>query len=372
MSITYDNLAAGKTVTVIGAGNIGSQLLGHLARMPEVRRITCVDPDQYGPDNLSTQDIGNADIGVAKAPAAARRLRRIRENLEITAIVDRVENVPWGRLRADAFCGCVDSKAARASINLVARRLGTPYVDAGIRADGLLARVDVYGPGPGGACLECGWGKRDYESLGTAWSCTGEPREAPRSGAGSALGGLAAAMQALECRKLLEGGAPDCLFDRQVVIEAVRHHLFVNVLRQSPVCRFDHRKVQIHAARAETLADLQAQGTTLLGQPAEALAVERKSWVTQVACRSCGEQAPVLRLQGRLDRQQARCPRCREQRQAVGFGMMPRLNFAFLPPERLAEPLSCIGLADGDVVSVRGADREVAVEVNGPHRGQGG
>ena len=365
MSKVADNLPAGTTVAVIGLGNIGSQLLGHVARLRQVRRIICVDPDAYAPANMATQEICIGDVGIAKASAAARRLHGIRKDLEATAIVDRVENVPWGQVRADVICGCVDSKGARAGINLIARRLGMPYVDAGIRADGLMARVDVYGSGPDGPCLECAWGQKDYESLGRAYSCAGEIREAPSTGATSALGGLAAAMQAMECRKILEGVELPSSSARQVVIEAVCHQLMVNALRRNPTCRFDHGERQICGMRGTTLAEVAAEGEKMIGEAPAAIAVESKSWVTRLACRGCSEQVATLRLQGRIGRRLIRCPRCGDQRQAVGFNMLPRLELCSVPRGLMNQPLARLGLRVGDVVQLRGAQREQCIELIG-------
>ncbi len=358
------NIAEGKSVTVIGAGNIGSQLLGHLARMPAIGRIVVADPDFFTSGNLVAQEMSRSDVGAAKAISASRRMRRIRPELEVTPIVDRVENVPWGRLRSDVICGCVDSKAARAAINLIARRLGTTYVDAGIREDGLLARVDVYSAGADDPCLECGFGQKDYEAMGQTYSCTGEVREAPSTGASSALGGLAAAVQAMECAKLLDTGSPAGQAGRQVVIEAARHHLFVNLLRRNPQCRFDHRVCPIRKATAATLGELSVAGATIRRGVPAAISVETKSWVTRLACRECGEQAPALVLQGRMSPRLVRC-RCGGQRDAVGFHMLPRLELSTSRPRLLRTPPGRVGLRAGDVVRLSGADFEECIELMG-------
>jgi molybdopterin/thiamine biosynthesis adenylyltransferase len=363
MSGKRDNMKDGKTIAVIGQGNIGSQLLGHIGRMPMIRRVICVDPDVYTPGNLESQSITATDVGLAKAQAAARRLRDIRPGLEVTAIVDRVENVPWGALRADVICGCVDSKATRASINRIARRLGQAYVDAGIRADGLMARVDVYAPSPEGACIECAWGEKDYESLGQSHSCAGEIREAPSSKPGSALGGLAASIQAIECGKLLESGGQRSPASRQIVIEAVCGHLYVNIPRRNPACRFDHREWPIRQAAATTLGELAAAGAAMIEETPAALAVEARSWVTRLACRGCGQQSPVLRLDGRISRRLRQCRLCGAERQPVGFHMLPRLDLATARPAWLKQPLTRLGLRAGDVVRLSGAHREQCVEL---------
>jgi adenylyltransferase/sulfurtransferase len=352
MSATLQPIKGKRSVAMIGAGNIGSQLLGHLARMPIFGRIICVDPDTYSAGNRTAQEIDDSDINVSKATAMARRVRNIQPGIEVIPIVDRVENVPWGQLRADLICGCVDSKASRAAINLIARRLGIIYIDAGIRADGLLARVDVYGPEETDACIECGFGRADYEAMGRIYSCTGEFREAPSTGASSALGGLAAALQAIECAKVLENNPAHPCFGRQIVIESESHHLLVNKLRRNPQCRCDHTRRRIERVTASNLDDLAAAGASQWGGASSAAYVESKSWVTRLVCRGCGEGASTLALQGRISGRLSKCPRCGDQRQAVGFGMLPRLEIAALTPRQRTMSLARVGLRAGDVVSL--------------------
>ena len=70
-----------KTVAVIGLGNIGSCLIGLVARMPAVGRIVLIDDDFYEPANVAQQDIAISDVGMTKVEAqrvasgpSARRL----------------------------------------------------------------------------------------------------------------------------------------------------------------------------------------------------------------------------------------------------------------------------------------------------------
>src|SRR5205823_9529388 len=65
------------SVTVVGAGDIGTHLLPHLARMWGVRRVTVIDRDRYEEKNLTSQNITRRDVGKRKAMVQASRLRRI-------------------------------------------------------------------------------------------------------------------------------------------------------------------------------------------------------------------------------------------------------------------------------------------------------
>ena len=95
MSETRKHAAARICAAVIGVGNIGSQLVTHLARLPAIRRLVIVDPDSVSVENTS-QEYSTRDIGQKKAIASARRARRIRRHdpLQIQAIVARVETSP--------------------------------------------------------------------------------------------------------------------------------------------------------------------------------------------------------------------------------------------------------------------------------------
>src|SRR5712692_3472179 len=117
-------------IMIIGCGNIGAALCDLLARQPEVRRLTLVDSDIYTAENLRTQSITQSDFGLTKVRAQARRLKRVRPDLPVTAHFDRVENLPLGWLQSDVICTCLDSRISRMYVNEAAWRLGVPWIDA--------------------------------------------------------------------------------------------------------------------------------------------------------------------------------------------------------------------------------------------------
>lgn len=345
------NNNTGRKVTVVGLGNIGSRLCDYLARLEEVTEITCIDPDVYTRANIVGQNITPADVGRAKASVVAERLRRLRADLKMHVLADAIENIPWGRLRhSDVILGCLDSKAARMEANRIARRLGKPYIDAGVRADGQFARVDVYEPDPESACIECGWGPKDYEAIGRTHSCAGERNSPPATGASAALGALAASIQAIQCRKRLAGGPSTAVAGRQIMMECEQFHLYQNQIPRKAACRCDHSVKPIRTLAAPTVAALIAAGKTCLGEDARAVAVEGKSWVTELRCK-CGDAITTLRLQGRVDADARTCGRCGGQRVAVGFGLRPRLELAALSA---SSGLAALGLQEGDVVTLLG------------------
>jgi molybdopterin/thiamine biosynthesis adenylyltransferase len=344
-----------KTVILVGAGgNIGSHLAPHLARMPEVGRVTLIDRDFYEEKNLGSQDIARRDVGKSKAKVQALRLRQINPSLEVRFIADAVERVEMGALGGDVILTCLDSRLSRQSVNQLAWRLGVPLLDAGVQADGLLARVNLYVPGPDSACLECAWDDGDYALLEQSYPCE-EPRVAPTN-APSSLGAMAAALQAVECRKALAG---DVSFsNHQVLIDSAHRRYFVTRFARNPRCRFNHRTWSIEKLslrlRQATLGDL----FELADSDRAYLRLESKPFATRLTCR-CGRAKRLLHLYCSLAEQ--RC-RCGQRMMVAGFDLAERLEARDLKPGDLRRSLRRLGLRAGDVISL-GGDGEKHYEI---------
>ncbi len=90
-------------------------------------------------------------MGKAKAQVQTRRLRQINRGLRTRAFGQPLEDLPLGALRCDVILAAVDSRRTRMAINQAAWRLGVPWINAGMDADGLLARVQVFMPATRGA-----------------------------------------------------------------------------------------------------------------------------------------------------------------------------------------------------------------------------
>ncbi len=334
-----------KSVTVIGAGgNIGSHLVAHLGRMPGLGKVTLVDKEKYESANLRTQDILPRDVGHLKALAQARRLRRINPCLEVDPIVASVEAVPLSRLRADVLLACLDSRRSRLFVNEAAWRLGLPWIDAGVRREGLLARVNVYVPGQDRPCLLCPWSETDFASLEQSYPCAGEERASEATNAPSSLGALAAALQALECMKLLEGETESQAVGRQVTIDARWHKHYVTSIRRNPGCRFDHKTWNILNLKRRP-RDITVGEAVQLGGSVE---LERKPFARKLVCPGCGRVRALLHLVCALKPSQVRCRRCGKNMAPTGFDLLERLD-ATMPEEVLCQSLKGVGLRAGDV-----------------------
>ena len=370
MRRTNEPKPAGKSVVVVGAGGqIGSHLVPHLGRMAALSRVTLIDRDVYEPSNLRTQDITPHDVGRRKASVQARRLRRINPALRVSAITEAVERVPLGLLRADVILACLDSRRARQYVNQSAWRLGVTWIDSGVEAGELLARVNVYAPGTDSPCLECAWDERDYAALEQAYPCAGPVGQTYPTLAPSSLGALAASMQAIECEKILTGQVGRAAVGRQVLIGAAHHTHYVTSYRRNPACRFyghetwkvkrlRRRAAELTLGRAIELAGRGASG----GRP-KSLRVEGTPFVRALTCPGCGRSRRLLRLQSRLRASERKCAGCGRRMEAAGRDLLERLDAAALPKRLLARSLHSLGLRRGDVFSVGTRDVESHFEI---------
>ncbi len=332
-------------IVVAGAGgNTGSHLLPHLARMWEVTRLTLVDPDVYTAENQTAQNITHEDVGRPKVIAQAARLAHIRPDLAVSAVRERVEDVPRGRLRCDLFISCLDGRAPRQRLNEIAWRLGVPWLDCGVLGSQHLVRVSGYAPAPDAPCIECAWDPGphgEYALLEQEYLCGAGATAFPTL-ATSALGGLAASLTAYEVEKVLGAVKEDPITARQFVFDARHHTGHLTVERRNPRCRFDHRTWDI----APWACDL--HGTTVAAalDRIASLAVEGHQFVASVVCPSCGRREICLRL----NRPLARCVTCNRRMAPADFGALDRLGSP-LSGEWMGRTFAEIGLRYGDVVS---------------------
>lgn len=357
------------SVIVAGAGGvIGSHLVPHLGRMRGVRRVSLIDRDTYEEKNLTAQDITRRAVGLPKAIVQARRLRRINPALAVTAIVDRVENVPLGLLRADVLLACLDSRTARRSVNLSAWRLGLPWIDAGVHGADLLARVNVHIPGPGQPCLECAWDDGDYETLEQEYPCVGEATPRPTN-APSGLGALAAALQALECRKLLAGEHEHLAVGQQVTVSALAHRHYVTRFAVNAACRFDHDVWPIERLeprpRHLTVGRVFEIGRrSLAAEEPLRLNVPHQMFAKALVCPACGfRRSLTLHLLGRLGGAERACATCGRPMRAAGGDLIEWLPEAELPLAVRDAALADLGFRRGDVLTVAGAARAAHFEI---------
>lgn len=353
-----------KSVVVVGAGgNIGSHIVPHLGRMPQVGRAILIDKDVYEARNLQTQDITPRDVGRLKVAVQARKLSRISPSLRINTFSDAVERIPLGMLRSDVILSCLDSRAARQHVNQYAWRLGVPLIDAGVEAAGLLARVNVYVPGADNPCLECAWDQRDYDALEQIYPCSLSEGVAATN-APSGLGALAASLQAIECQKVLSGRSYCAAVGKQVLVDAAHHKHYVTAFRRNPNCRlWDHDVWDIRKP-PRSVKDLTLAQALRLGPGGNrsGFRIEGQAFVTRLTCPVCGATQPLLRLECALRQSQTICAQCGQRMIATGFDSLERLSTEVVPRSALRLSLRRLGLRPGDVFSVGGDEGEFHFE----------
>jgi molybdopterin/thiamine biosynthesis adenylyltransferase len=339
-------------VIVVGCGNIGSQLIPHLGRLPSVDRITLIDPEDYERKNMEGQAIDSCDVGKPKACVQAAHLKRINPNLQVSALIASVENLPLGILRSDLIFGCLDSRLARMNLNQFAWRLGTTYIDAGVDPDGMLVRVDVYRPGDDQPCLECSWTDRDYEGLEYSYPCL-RGRTSRSTNSTSGLGALAASIQVIEAQKILAGHANP---SHQVLMDAMHNKYYSASLQRNSKCRFDHttwRIDSLHLALSKwTLRDVLHLAMTPGSEAGVfSLGVEGMPFVRTLVCPGCGHSKSVLRLKCSLSVKDSICGFCRQQLLPSGWQLTEELT-SYLPARTLSRSLKSLGLRNGEVITI--------------------
>ena len=313
-------------------------------------------------------------MGKPKVAVQARRLRRIAPALTVCPVEDTLENVPLGLLRGNVILGCLDSRAARRALNLVAWRLHVPWIDAGVHGPDLLVRVTSTGPDLDEPCLECAWDARDYEIARQDYPCASDwppavgaphPTAAP-----SSLGALAAALLALECRKLLAGDDDRLAIGKQVTLSALAHRHFVTRFTANPACRFDHETWRIdtlsRGPEEATLRQVFALGRARDDRAPLRLAVPHQTFATALSCLTCRERHAVSPyLFDRLSPGRRTCAACGRRLRAAGPDLVEWLAEADVPSFVHDAPLVSLGFRRGDVLTVASAAQGAHLQLGG-------
>jgi molybdopterin/thiamine biosynthesis adenylyltransferase len=354
-------------VIVVGCGNIGSQLIPHLGRLPGIDRVTLIDGQCYEEKNITGQAIDVSDIGKPKSRAQAQRLHRIRPCLAVEAIMDQFENLPHGRLRCDLVLSGLDTKLARMNLGQSLWRLGgIPWIDAGVAPANLLVRISAYLPGEDSPCHECSWSDQDYGALEAEYPC-GAAAEPPKpTNSSSGLGALAASLQMIAAQKCLAGQPELVPFGSQMVIEAMHHKQYLTLFRRNPRCRFDHQVWNIKRLAIDRRR-LSLGGAMRLhpdrGSADESwLRVEGKPFAKRLACANCGNAKHVIRLRESLTRKDKACVFCGHSLLTSGWDLTETLT-NHLPAKILSRSLASLGLREGEIFSIGNSKSEHHFEI---------
>jgi hypothetical protein len=256
------------------------------------------------------------------------------------------------------------------TLNQAARRLDVAWLDAGVQADGQLARVSLFAPGADAACLECGWGDTEYAAVEQIYACpAGSPAVAPTA-APSSLGALAASLQAIECEKWLTGDRDHALAGRELLVDARHHVQYVTLARRNAACRMpDHDAwpiTPLDVRDVATVADLVRVGSAAPGGAGDLeIGVAGQLLALAVGCAACGRSRPTLRLERTLRHARRRCWRCGRALQPAVIELRDVVPARTLPPAALALRLAAVGLRGGDVVVFSTPSANRYVELTG-------
>lgn len=345
--------ATGISVAVVGAGgNIGSHLVPHLARIDSIAHVLLVDPERYTKANLRTQHFAADEVDQPKAEVQAQRLRRLNPGLSVKPLVSEIENVPWGRLSVDVLLSCVDSRATRLYLNLVACRLELGWIDAGVGGSADLVRATTLAPHEERACFECSWDERDYAALEPRYSCSRDSEVLSTAAVStSSLGAVAAGMQIFELNRLLvDPEAPGT----ELILDLTSGNSFRSKLDANPHCRLSHHVIS-HERSHRSPQELSPLGAlTELGDledpadPEAWLRLERSWFVTRLACPGCGSAENVFRVASSIKESDQLCRGCDVHMVPVGTDRVD----ASLARASACRSLAEAGVLSGDIVTI--------------------
>ena len=135
-------------ILVVGAGGLGAPVSLYLAGAG-VGHLGIADDDTVGISNLHRQILyTEAEVGLPKAGQAARRLRALNSDTEVTAYTCRLtaDNAADIIDAYDLVIDCCDNYETRYLLSDITAAAGKPYIYGAIR--GFEGQVAVFNAGP--------------------------------------------------------------------------------------------------------------------------------------------------------------------------------------------------------------------------------
>lgn len=216
------------TVTVIGAGGLGSPLLLYLAGAG-VGRLRIIDDDRVELGNLHRQVLfTTADLGRLKAEAAASRLAALNPAITLEPIPVRLDESNAATILAGSqvVADGSDRIETRWTAAGSCHALAIPLVSVSVQ--GTAGQLAVWRPylGPPHPCLACLFADRpDATALPTCAS----------AGVLGPAAGMLGAMQAVEVIRLL-AGIEDPPVDELVQVEVLARRIWPMRVPRRPEC----------------------------------------------------------------------------------------------------------------------------------------
>ena len=122
-------------IMVVGAGALGNEVLKNLALIG-IGHVRLIDFDVIENSNLSRSVLFRADdAGKRKAEVASIAARELNPDVEVEAVCGNVlTDIGLGSVREmDLVIGCLDNREARLWVNRMCWKVGTPWIDGGIK-----------------------------------------------------------------------------------------------------------------------------------------------------------------------------------------------------------------------------------------------
>ncbi|MDX3773353.1 molybdopterin-synthase adenylyltransferase MoeB [Chromatiaceae bacterium AAb-1] len=186
------------SVLVVGMGGLGCAVAPYLVASG-IGNLTLADDDMVDKTNLQRQILyTEADIGLAKAQQAVRRLQPLNTEIRLSALVQRLdaEQLQQQVAQYDLVLDCTDNLPTRQAINTACVQAKVPLVSgAAIRMEGQIASFSMTGEH---GCYHC-----------LSQYFAEQPLTCLEAGVLSPVVGVIGTMQALEAVKILSGvGTP--------------------------------------------------------------------------------------------------------------------------------------------------------------------
>ena len=182
-------------VMIVGLGGLGSPIALYLTAAG-IGHLVLVDHDVVDPSNLQRQIVHqDAAVGMSKVESAARTLRALRPDVELTLIDHKLEGAELEAAVAgvDLVVEGTDNLAIRYALNDACIVAGVPWVSgAAIRFEGQVAAFDPRRADS--PCYRCLYPQADE----LAETCA-------ETGVIAPLVGIIGAIQALEVIKMIAG-----------------------------------------------------------------------------------------------------------------------------------------------------------------------
>jgi len=349
-------------VLVIGAGALGNEILKNLALLG-FERIVVVDLDRIEESNLSRAILfSSEDIGLFKAEAAARSLKKLAPGARVRPLVANVVHSCGLGLFAwsDVIIAGLDNREARLWINRCAWKMNRPWIDGAIEGINGVARAFVAGAAP---CYECTLGETDWKLLEQRMSCNLLLREANTEGKVATtptISSVIAGIEVQEAVKLLHG--MPTLAGSGFVFEGLNHTSYKVEYTANPDCMSHFTfadVVELQQKSSElTLEDLRQRAARDLG--ASNVVVEfSRDIVHELECPQCGTREEQFVPVGSIRYEEGRCP-------IDGQMRVVKTIHSYSGTESFGtRPLDALGLPLYDVFSVRTGEAEKAYLIGG-------